>query len=84
MRATRSSIFAWKSHRQRYLAGFSPWGRKQWDTTERPKTHSYKDNLGFDGVEYTRDQMTTHIFGKRKILSIKFFFFYSVNVSLLI
>ena len=56
--------------------------RKQWDTTERLKTHTYKDNLGFDGVEYTQDQMTTHIFGKRKILSIKFFF-NSVNVSLL-
>ena len=24
-----------KSHRQRSLVGYSPWGRKEWDTTER-------------------------------------------------
>ena len=33
----------------------------------------YKDNLGFGAVSYTQDQMTTHIFGKKKILSIKCF-----------
>ena len=26
---THSSIFAWKSHRQRSLAGYSPWGQTQ-------------------------------------------------------
>ena len=25
-----------KSHGQRRLAGYSPWGRKEWDTTEQP------------------------------------------------
>ena len=36
--ATHSSILAWKSHGQRRLAGYSPWGHKesgtQSDTTE--------------------------------------------------
>ena len=33
--ATHSSILAWKSHGQRNLVGYSPWGRKESDTTER-------------------------------------------------
>ena len=33
--ATHSSIIAWKSHRQRSPAGYSPWGRKESDMTER-------------------------------------------------
>ena len=33
--ATHSSILVWRSHRQRSLVGYSPWGRKEWDTTER-------------------------------------------------
>ena len=32
---THSSILAWRSHGQRSLAGYSPWGRKESDTTER-------------------------------------------------
>ena len=31
---THPSILAWKSHGQRSLAGYSPWGRKVSDTTE--------------------------------------------------
>ena len=31
---THSSILAGKSYRQRSLAGYSPWGRKESDTTE--------------------------------------------------
>ena len=31
---TQSSILAWKSHGQRSLAGYSPPGRKELDTTE--------------------------------------------------
>ena len=27
-------------HRQRSLAGYSPWGRKEWDTTEVLSTHT--------------------------------------------
>ena len=33
--ATHSRILAWKSHGQRSLVGYSPWGCKKSDTTER-------------------------------------------------
>ena len=33
--ATQSSILPGKSHGQRRLAGYSPWGRKESDMTER-------------------------------------------------
>ena len=29
-----------KSHEQRNLAGYSPWGRKKWDMNERLSTHT--------------------------------------------
>ena len=32
---THSSILAWRIPGQRGLAGYSPWGRKELDTTER-------------------------------------------------
>ena len=32
--ATHPSILAWKSHGQRTLVGYSPWGRKESDTTD--------------------------------------------------
>ena len=38
--ATNSSIFAWRSHGQRSLAGYRPWGRKESDMTER-LTHCF-------------------------------------------
>ena len=33
--ATHSSILTWKSNGQRSLEGYSPWGRKESNTTER-------------------------------------------------
>ena len=33
--ATHSSVLAWKIHGQKNLVGYSPWGRKESDTTER-------------------------------------------------
>ena len=33
-------------HRQRNLAGCSPWSRKEWDTTERLNTHTTFQKLG--------------------------------------
>ena len=33
--ATHSSTLAWKIHRQRSMVGYSPWGRKELDLTER-------------------------------------------------
>ena len=32
--ATHSSILAWRIHEQRSLVGYSPWDRKELDTTE--------------------------------------------------
>ena len=32
--ATHSNTLAWKSHGQRSLVGYSPWGHKELDTTE--------------------------------------------------
>ena len=32
---THASVLAWKSHGERSLVGYSPWGHKQLDTTER-------------------------------------------------
>ena len=32
--ATHSSILAWRSHGQRSLADYSPWGHKELDVTE--------------------------------------------------
>ena len=37
--ATLSSILAWNPQEQRNLVGFSPWGRKELDMTERLSTH---------------------------------------------
>ena len=40
--ATHSSILAWKkSHGQRSLVGYSPWGCKESDTTERLHFHFF-------------------------------------------
>ena len=33
--AIHSSILAWRIHGQRSLVGYSPWGHKEWDTTEQ-------------------------------------------------
>ena len=35
---THSSIPAWRIHGQRSLVGYSPWGRKESDMTERLST----------------------------------------------
>ena len=35
--AIHSSILAWKIHRWRNLAGYSPWGHRESDTTEQLK-----------------------------------------------
>ena len=33
--ATHSSILAWRTHGQRSLVGYSPWGQKESDIAER-------------------------------------------------
>ena len=41
--ATHSNILAWKMSwtPQRSLAGYSPWGRKEWDTTEQLRVRAH-------------------------------------------
>ena len=43
--ATHSSTFAWEIHGRRSLVGYSPWGRKELDTTERLHFHFSYLNL---------------------------------------
>ena len=47
--ATHSSILAWKSHGQRNLAGYSPRGHKESDTTERLSMHAPTKPFGEPG-----------------------------------
>ena len=45
--ATDSSILAWRIPQKRSLVGYSPWGRKESDTTERlTHTHTSQTFLG--------------------------------------
>ena len=44
-RATHSIILAWKVHGQRSLAGYSPWGCKDSDSTEHACIHSWTLDL---------------------------------------
>ena len=37
-----------ESHGQRSLAGYSPQGHTEWDTTEQLSTHRYKETGTFD------------------------------------
>ena len=39
---THSSILAWRIHGRRSLVGYSSWGRKESDTTERLSLHLLK------------------------------------------
>ena len=43
--ATHSSILAWEIHGGRSLVGYSPWGRKELDSTERLHFHFHSSNL---------------------------------------
>ena len=46
--ATLSSVLAWKIPWRKSLVGYSPWGCKESDTTERLFTihHSHTNNVG--------------------------------------
>ena len=39
--ATHSSILTWEIHDQRNLSDYSPWGRKDSDTTEHLRVHTH-------------------------------------------
>ena len=59
--ATRSSIFAWKIHGQRSLAGYSSWGHKELDTTEQMST------LGFRKTGLSSKKKMQQMFKGKKI-----------------
>ena len=51
--ATHSSILAWKNpHEQRNLVGYTPWGGKESDMTERLSTAhtTFKGNFPFTDI----------------------------------
>ena len=52
--ATRSSIFAWKIHGQRSLAGYSSWGHKELDTAEQMSTLGFR-KIGLSSKKNTAD-----------------------------
>ena len=45
--ATHSSILAWRIHGQRSLAGYSPWGHKELDTSDYHTWYLSSQNLTF-------------------------------------
>ena len=49
--ATHSSILPEEYHRQRSLAGYSPWSHTESDATEEPE-HAGCSSLGFSRQEY--------------------------------
>ena len=59
-RATHSSIFAWRIHGQRNLAGSSPWGHQELDTAESlTLTHLYNSrSISFETQLQTRSPKT--------------------------
>ena len=54
--ATHPVFLPVESHGQRSLAGYSPWGHKESDTTER-LTHTYSHRVVLE--EYRRSQDVT-------------------------
>ena len=56
--ATHSSMLAWKSHGRRSLVGYSPWGRKDSDTTEQLHfTFTHPTVLGSLEASLQRDEL---------------------------
>ena len=55
--AAHSSTLAWRIHGQRSLVGYSPWGRKESETTEvtwHSHMHSHKLSGVADGSRHTK------------------------------
>ena len=64
--ATHSSIFAGKSHGQRSLVGYSPWGGKESDNIEhtRQKMYKYPIEKLYTRKNYFWDKVTIFIIDK--------------------
>ena len=46
-----------KSHRQRGLAGYSPWGHKESDRTEQLSTHTYTDGITCEPYQTSKEEL---------------------------
>jgi len=57
--ATHSSVLAWRIRGQRSVAGYSPWGRKESDTTA-VAGHPNTQGMDTRGDLLAREQMSTH------------------------
>ena len=74
--ATHFSTLAWKIHGWRSLVGYSPWGCKESDTTERLHFHFFTQSQ--NGVWFSP------LILKEGFLSLFFFFFNDISSYLLI
>ena len=65
--ATDSSILAWKSHGQRSLSGYSPWGHKKSDTTEQ-LTHTHTHTVSpLKGAAFYRVSLVSQLGSQLKV-----------------
>ena len=57
--ATHSSTLPGKSHRQRSLVGYSPWGHKMLDTTERLNNNNikYQNEINYLACSYVKEYL---------------------------
>ena len=60
--ATHSGILARKSHGQRGLEGYSPWGRKESDTTERLNDNEHLSRLDISHLKSSHKVNYHHFF----------------------
>ena len=58
--AAHSSIFAWESHGQRSLAGYSPWGCETVRHNEKAHTHTPHTQTQTHRHTHTDTQIYTH------------------------
>ena len=58
--ATHSSTLPGKSHRQRSVVGYSPWGLKELDTTERLHFTSLHFTLSRGRIRFHRYRARSH------------------------
>ena len=67
---THSSILAWRTPRREEPGGYSPWGHKESDTTERLSTHQHAPPRTAQPVALTLGQATSNPHFCRRHLNI--------------
>ena len=66
--ATHSSVSPGESHEQRRLAGYSPWGHKEWDMNEAVQ-HTHSERM----CESERMEAVNHFWWSDITLFLKYF-----------